>query len=415
MGDLEDERISKVLAKFKDHKFQEGKSLGISCNGKNLCMYQLNYFEHKLQVLESFEEGEFLLAERVKFRRYYTQCSTAADPELYAFCTEVQDVSVQTKHASIAMVHGFAQCSDVFFEAAIHFALNGFFVYLIDLEGFGFTGGTRINRLTIEKFHIQVTALLEQVKPDLPCFLFGHSMGGLTVNNYLDCNLDITARLSGVIYSAPYFGAPDGSVDPGVKMASHVLKHAFEEFALSGPLPLHRVCKSKVYMRQQMLGRKAHPLLSLGLASSCFNAQDRLMANATKVNYPYLLVLGEKDLIVNNNSSRAWFTKTQSPQKQIKLMAGAFHELSKEPTNAVLFESCMKFMAERINGTKKTFGEFVGKRDYKAPKAAAAVWRRKKFWIIIYLLVGLLFALWHKQKKLIFTWPQILLLAKRFK
>ena len=159
---------------------------------------------------------------------------------------------------------------------ASKFALNGFFVYLIDLEGFGFTGGARINRLTIEKFHVQVTALLEQVRPDLPCFLFGHSMGGLTVNNYLDCNPDITARLSGIIYSAPYFGAPDGSIKPGVKMASHVLKHAFEEFVLSGPLPLQRVCSSKVFIRHLLLGRKAFPLLSLGLASSIFNAQDRL-------------------------------------------------------------------------------------------------------------------------------------------
>jgi pimeloyl-ACP methyl ester carboxylesterase len=51
------------------------------------------------------------------------------------------------------MVHGFAQCQDVFIEAALHYALNGFVVHLVDLEGFGFSGGCRINRLTVEKFH----------------------------------------------------------------------------------------------------------------------------------------------------------------------------------------------------------------------------------------------------------------------
>jgi pimeloyl-ACP methyl ester carboxylesterase len=59
------------------------------------------------------------------------------------------------------MVHGFAQCQDVFFEAALQFALNGYYVYLVDLEGFGFTGGTRVNRLTIDKFHHQINTLLE--------------------------------------------------------------------------------------------------------------------------------------------------------------------------------------------------------------------------------------------------------------
>jgi hypothetical protein len=35
-------------------------------------------------------------------------------------------------------------------------------------------------------------------------------MGGLTVNAYLGCNPEISKRLAGVIYSAPYFGAPEG-------------------------------------------------------------------------------------------------------------------------------------------------------------------------------------------------------------
>lgn len=96
---------------------------------------------------------------------------------------------------------------------AIHLALNGFYINLVDLEGYGFTGGTRINRLTINKFHAQVNTLLEQVKPNLPCFLFAHSMGGLIINSYLGCNPDIAARLAGVIYSAPYFGAPEGQIN----------------------------------------------------------------------------------------------------------------------------------------------------------------------------------------------------------
>jgi hypothetical protein len=36
---------------------------------------------------------------------------------------------------------------------ALTLALNGFVVHMIDLEGFGFTAGNRINNLSIEKFH----------------------------------------------------------------------------------------------------------------------------------------------------------------------------------------------------------------------------------------------------------------------
>jgi alpha-beta hydrolase superfamily lysophospholipase len=44
------------------------------------------------------------------------------------------------------------------------------------------------------------------VDPDLPCYLLGHSMGGLTVNTFLANNPAIASKLSGVIFSAPLFG-----------------------------------------------------------------------------------------------------------------------------------------------------------------------------------------------------------------
>jgi pimeloyl-ACP methyl ester carboxylesterase len=51
------------------------------------------------------------------------------------------------------MIHGFAQCSDVWFEAAFQMALNGYVVHLIDLEGYGLSSGSRICKLKVEKFH----------------------------------------------------------------------------------------------------------------------------------------------------------------------------------------------------------------------------------------------------------------------
>ena len=71
---------------------------------------------------------------------------------------------------------------------AIQLALNGFKVYMVDLEGFGYSDGNRINKLSVEKFHYQVAAVLKEVDPELPCFLLGHSMGGLTVNTFLGLN-----------------------------------------------------------------------------------------------------------------------------------------------------------------------------------------------------------------------------------
>jgi hypothetical protein len=202
-----------------------------------------------------------------------------------------------------------------------------------------------------------------------------------------------------------------------MKIASHVLKYVLEEFVIAAPMSFHKVCKKKIYFRHMLQQRKAHPLLSLGLASSMITNQERALRNAKRVCYPYLLVLGEKDEIVNNKDIRAWHAKTSSKDKSIKLMMGAYHELSKEPNNHILFESVLKFMSERVLATSKGFGDFQAKRDYRPP-VVKAPWKRKKFWILMicaYLLVGLLVAVVRRDQKFFFSWPSILVIAKRLK
>lgn len=120
--------------------------------------------------------------------------------------TKIQDVTIEEKRGSIVLIHGFAQCSDVWFETAFQLALNGYIVHMIDLEGNGYCAGNRVSGLAVERFHHQVSTILLQVSADLPCFLLSHSMGGLVVNTYLKLNPAIAQKLAGVIYSAPLFG-----------------------------------------------------------------------------------------------------------------------------------------------------------------------------------------------------------------
>ena len=82
-------------------------------------------------------------------------------------------------------------------------------MHLIDFEGFGFSGGKRVAGLKVQSMHAQVSSLLMHVSPNLPLFLYAHSMGAMILATYLDMNPEIAGRLSGVIYSAPFFGLPD--------------------------------------------------------------------------------------------------------------------------------------------------------------------------------------------------------------
>lgn len=185
----------------------------------------------------------------------------------------------------------------------------------------------------------------------MPLFLGGHSMGCLVLNTYLGENPEIAKRLAGVIFMAPFFGAPDFVVmDAGKKAMVGILSTVLEEFVLNSGFPIHKGCRSKQFMRDQITRRKDNPLLSLGLYASFMRNWDKVAGLAKRTIYPYALIMGEKDVLVGNKASRAWHSKTASKIKTMRLMAGSYHELSKEPNNNVLFETSLQFMGERLVG-----------------------------------------------------------------
>ena len=101
-------------------------------------------------------------------------------------------------------------------------------------------------------------------------------------------------------------------------------------------------------------------------------------------------------------------------------MAGAYHELSKEPNNHVLFKSILIFMNKRLACTQipaNNFGTLNPKTDVRFAKDVA-IYKKKKFWIlvlVIYLFIGLVYAVVRRRTKLMLSWPAMMVLAKRLK
>ena len=86
----------------------------------------------------------------------------------------------------------------------------------------------------------------------------GHSMGCLTINSYLGCNPAIASRISGVIYSAPFFGMSESmAVDPIKKAIVSTASGVLGEFLLICPFPLHRLSRDKQYVRSILHGRRS--------------------------------------------------------------------------------------------------------------------------------------------------------------
>lgn len=68
----------------------------------------MDYFGMRLNVLELLEEGERILANRIRIKRYYKDTPKEGDPDNWNYMTTIEDITIKEKKATIAMVHGFA-------------------------------------------------------------------------------------------------------------------------------------------------------------------------------------------------------------------------------------------------------------------------------------------------------------------
>ena len=104
----------------------------------------------------------------------------------FSYYVEISNTEAKEEPVcQVGLVHGFSEDSDQWLELGYQMALNNILVHIIDLEGFGYSSGQRCLGPIIPNLHFNITSLLEQFRPGLPSFLYGNSMGCMTLNTYL--------------------------------------------------------------------------------------------------------------------------------------------------------------------------------------------------------------------------------------
>ena len=80
--------------------------------------------------------------------------------------------------ATLVMIHGLGEHSGRYLGIAKAIVdETGIEIQMIDLRGYGGSGGGRVNS-SYHQLQANIASLFARLNPDLPIFLFGHSMGG---------------------------------------------------------------------------------------------------------------------------------------------------------------------------------------------------------------------------------------------
>ncbi|CAD8176051.1 unnamed protein product [Paramecium pentaurelia] len=229
------------------------------------------------------------------------------------------------KKASLCIVHGFGEHQGRFLHIADIFAKMNYAVHLIDLRGFGYSGGPRGSQ-TLKELHMDIEVLLRQVSKDIPLFLYGHAMGGLLIISFLIRNPQLKVR--GIITTAPMLGFPMDRKLKGIKyIAVKYFGHYMEDLVINTKLNITGMSKNDQHIQRCFEDKLMMPLLGIGMAKSILETLNYMESKVQTFKYPIIILHGKQDAVSSYHESVRFYEKCGSQDKSIKLFENGYHEL----------------------------------------------------------------------------------------
>lgn len=240
--------------------------------------------------------------------------------------------------ASILALHGFGDYAEsAFGEAASAWAGRGIAVYAYDQRGFG-RGPDRGRWPGVQGLIADVEAVIRAVAEragDAPLILLGESMGGGVAISAVGEGRAPAA--DGLILVAPAV-APGDSVNPLARAALWLLASAAPDRRWSGEGVVSVQASDDIAMLRALasdplyLGRPSARELS-GLV----RLMDRASAAAAGVDVPTLLLLGEKDELIDIAAAEEAARRARGPL-EARLYPEGWHMLLRDRQKAIVWD-----------------------------------------------------------------------------
>ena len=232
--------------------------------------------------------------------------------------------------AVVLLLHGLGEHSGRYQRVASLMCSRGFAVLAPDHLGHGESPGVRVMVSDFDDYLPAVDALrsiITEVYPQLPCFLLGHSMGGLLAGRIL---LDRQQQYQGALLSAPALAAaepPPAIVQWIAKLPAKVAP-SFGVMALDANGVSRDPKVVEDYKDDPLVN---HAKVTAGLAVGIFAAMDRVMSGASTITLPTLVCHGGADTMADPKGSEAFVAAITASDKTLTIFPELYHEIFNEP------------------------------------------------------------------------------------
>ena len=264
-----------------------------------------------------------------------------------ATCLMGIDWGIENPKAVIALVHGHGEHKMRYKHVAQFFNQNGIALVAMDLRGHGKSEGKKGHTPSFEQWLDDVEHFLMEVRvryTEMPLFLYGHSMGGNIVLNYLlrkEVNDIKGAIVTGSLLRIA-FEPPKWKV-----LVGNMLANLWPTLTQPTGLDSSRISTDPNEVEKYDNDPLIHDKMSTKMFVEVFAAADWAIAHAQDLKTPTLLLHGNDDEITAAKGSEE-FVNNSNKFASLKLWKGMYHEIHNEVEQQQVFDYELAWILERM-------------------------------------------------------------------
>ncbi len=231
----------------------------------------------------------------------------------------------EAKNGHIVIVHGIGEHFRRHHRLINRAIEQGYKVHTFDWPGHGKSEGPR-GHARIERVLEIIDGMIEDI--DEKPFLYGHSLGGLTVLRYAEENPE---KIKSVISSSPALKKSEDLSGVTIKLISF-LSHILPRKIISNSLDVEDVTRSEEERKKYKKDDMVHDKVSLALTKDIFQNVDKAHEKKDKIDTPLLLLIGTDDKICPIEGAERFFKGFEDDKdKKIRKFDGSYHEIFNDP------------------------------------------------------------------------------------
>ena len=246
----------------------------------------------------------------------------------------------------LVITHGMGEHAKRYSEMADFFTKEGFAVVGFDIRGHGMSGGRRGHTPGYDFLMDDIERVCSKVKtdhPSLPIFLFGHSMGGNLVLNFLLRKPNIFA---GAIVTGPYLKLGFEPPKWKIKLAK-LSANIWPSLSQPTDLELDALSRNKEVIRKYEDDELVHDRITSAFFVNVHFAGQYAISHANEIKTPLLIMHGEDDRLTSPEGSKE-FASNANSNVHLKLWKGLYHELHNEPEKKEVFQYELEWIEELL-------------------------------------------------------------------